>query len=81
MQGAENHVAGQGSLHGQRGGFRIADLANHDDVRVLAKNRSQTAGKGHAGFTVQLYLPDFFDAVFNRIFHGDNVNFGLIDFL
>ena len=34
----ENQVAGVGGADGDRRGFRIADLADHDDVRALANH-------------------------------------------
>ena len=79
MQGAQHAVSGQCSLHGNGGGFRIPDLADHDDIRILAQNRAQTAGKGHAGLAVELDLANFFDTVLHRVFHRDDIDVRLVD--
>jgi hypothetical protein len=41
VDGREHQVAGERRLHRQVGGLAVADLADHDDVRVLAQRRAQ----------------------------------------
>jgi len=43
VQGGEDEVAGQGGLDGDLGGLEVADLADHDDVRVLPQEASAGA--------------------------------------
>ena len=74
VQGAEDQVAGQGGLDGQVGRFAVADLADHDDVRVLAQQGPQAVSEGHAGYRVDLGLVGADDVVFHRVFDGRNVN-------
>ena len=44
VQRGEDQVAGQGGPHGQLGGLGVADLADQDDVGVLAQHAH--AGRG-----------------------------------
>jgi hypothetical protein len=80
VQGAQHPVAGQRGLNGHPGGLQVPDLADHHYIRVLAQNKPQTVGKGHAGFAVELYLVDVVDAVFHRVLHGDDVDVRLVQF-
>ena len=47
MQGGKDQVAGQGGLDRIGGGLQVADLADHDDIRVLAQDIAQDGGEGH----------------------------------
>ena len=49
-------MAGQRGLHGDLGGFEIADLADHDDVRVLAHQRADAFGKAELDVRLHLHL-------------------------
>jgi hypothetical protein len=40
MQRGKHQVAGQSRLDGHIGGLAIADLTDHDDVRILAQQRA-----------------------------------------
>ena len=73
VQGGENHVAGQRRLHGDLGGLAVADLADHDDVRVLAQDRPQAGGKGQADLRVDLDLADPGKLVLDRVLDRDDV--------
>ena len=48
VQRAEDQVAGQRRLHGDFGGFLIADFADQDDVRVLTQHRCAGCGRTSA---------------------------------
>ena len=78
MQGGKEQVSGKGGPHPQFGGFGVTHLSHHDDVRVLAQDGPQSGGESKAGFGVNLHLVDAHQAVFHRIFQGDNIAFGHI---
>src|SRR3989338_9567345 len=46
VQGREDEMAGERGLDGDVGRLAVADLADHDDVRVLAHNRAEPLGEG-----------------------------------
>ena len=73
VQGGKDEVPGQCGLHGDGGGFGVADFADQDDVRVLAHDGAQPVGEGQPDFGIDLYLPHAFQFVFNRIFDGQDV--------
>jgi hypothetical protein len=73
VQGRKDHVTGQRRLHGDFGGFAVADLADHDDVRVLAQDRAQACGEGQLDLRVDLDLADAGELVFDGILDGDDV--------
>ncbi|KAG1194929.1 hypothetical protein G6F35_013314 [Rhizopus arrhizus] len=58
MQRGQHHVAGLRRLDRNLRRFQGADFADHDDVRVLAQERAQRSGKGHAALVVLLHLVD-----------------------
>ena len=58
VQRREHEVAGQRRLHRDPRGLDVADLADQDDVGVLAQDRLQPAGEGDAGLLVDLDLVD-----------------------
>src|SRR5262249_8203787 len=80
VQGSENHVAGLSSLTCDLRGFLITDFADVDDIRILSEDTAQLGGEGLAGARVNLDLRYIIDAVFNRVFHGDDVHLVTIDF-
>ena len=73
VQRAEDEMAGFRRLHGDFGGFGVADFADENDVRVLAQNRAQAARKGQSGARIHLHLIDAFKLVFNRVFNRDDI--------
>ncbi len=56
VDGREHEVAGERRLHRQLGGLGVADLADHDDVWVLAERGAQTVGERVADFGAHLRL-------------------------
>ena len=46
------------ALIGDVGGLEVADLAHHDDVRVLAQERAQRRGEREPGLVVDVHLVD-----------------------
>ena len=75
MDGAEDEMARQ-AAHGDRGGFRITDLADHDDLGVLAHERAQGDGIGEVLRVVDLGLGDHGEAELDRVLHRGNANGG-----
>jgi hypothetical protein len=67
-------VAGQCGAAGDFGGFQVADLADHDDVRILAQHRAESAGVGAAGAVVDVDLVDALDIHLDGILDGDDVH-------
>ena len=43
------------------------------DVGVLAQDRAQPGGEGHADLGVDLGLADAVDRIFDRVFDGEDV--------
>ncbi|MNQ96372.1 hypothetical protein D3C85_1119740 [compost metagenome] len=61
-------------LDGDRGGFQVADLADHDHVRVLAQEGAQRLGEVHALLGVDVDLVDAFQVDLHRVFGGGDVD-------
>ena len=51
-------MAGEGGLHADLGGLEVADLAHHDDVRVLAQEAAKGGREVEADVVVHLHLVD-----------------------
>src|SRR5437870_3978173 len=67
-------MAGESCLDSKVGGFAVANLTHHNDVRVLAQQGTQTRGKGHPGLRVNLGLVDPAHPVLHRVFDCGNIN-------
>ena len=63
------------------GGSRIADLAHHQDVRILAQKGTQHAGIAEPGFLVQVHLVDALQADFAGVFHAGDIDLGAVQLL
>ena len=72
-------MTGDGGLDGGAGGVAVANLADHDDVRVKTEDGTETFGEGAASGGVDGDLGDAGDAVFNRILKGDNFAVGGVE--
>ncbi len=79
MQGRKNHVTGQGRLHRNLGGFAVTDFSNHDNIGILAQDRTQARSEGQLDFGVDLNLTDTVELIFNRVFDGDNVFAAIVE--
>ena len=53
--------------------LEVADLADHDDVGILAQDRAQAARERHLDLRVDLRLADAVDVVLDRILDGHDV--------
>jgi hypothetical protein len=78
VQGRQHQVAGERSLHRDLRGFQVADLADHDHVRVLAQDRAQGLGEAHVDARVDLGLADADQVVLDRVFHRHDVGGGRV---
>ena len=66
MERGEHKVARQRGLDGDDGGLKVADFAQHDDVRVLAEKAPQGRGEVHADLFVHLRLRDAIEGGIRR---------------
>ena len=67
-------MSGDSGLNGDGGGLTVADLADHDDVGVLAQDGAQGVGEGQVSFGVDLNLIDALDIGFHGVLNGDDVD-------
>ena len=79
VQRREHEVAGERGLHGDAGGLDVADLADEDDVGVLAQDRLEAVGEGEAGLLVDLDLVDRREDVLDRVLDRHDVAVGVVD--
>src|SRR3989344_2224775 len=75
VQGRENQMTGQGGIDRDAGRFRVADLPDHDDIRVLPQYRAQSVGKVQSGPRVDLNLLNSADRVLDRVFYRHDRHF------
>jgi hypothetical protein len=73
VQRRQDQVAGQGGLHGDASRLGVADLADEDDVGVLAEDRAEAVGEGDAGLLVDLDLVDRGEDVLHRVLDRHDV--------
>ena len=67
VHGREHQVAGERRLHRHLRGLGVADLADHDDVGVLAQDRAQRGREGDVDLALHLHLAEA------RVDHLDRV--------
>src|SRR5713101_2516361 len=79
VDGAEDEVAGQRGLDGDLRRLAVADLADHDHVRVLAKEAAQTVGEGEVDLRVHRRLRDALELVLDRVLDGHDVEVRPVD--
>ena len=79
MQGREHHVARLRRLDRDLARLLVADLAHHDDVRVLAQERLQRDGESKPRLVVHVDLVDAREVDLRRIFRGGNVDLRLVE--
>ena len=78
MKGRENEVSRQGGLDGDLGGFEVADLADQDDVGILAQEGPQRGREGQADLVLRLHLVDPDEIEFDRVLGGHDVDFRVV---
>ncbi len=73
MQGGKHQVSGDSGTYGNGSGFRISGLTNHDDIRVLSKQGSQSDFKGQSRHIIYLHLIQLRHIFLHRVFNGGNI--------
>ena len=66
-------MAGKGCLKGDIRGFPVSYFSDHNNVGILAKNRTQGFGKSHLHCLVNLNLGNSVNFIFYGIFHCCNI--------
>src|SRR5712691_12193661 len=79
MQGGEHEVACQRSLDARTGGFLVAHLADHDDVRIGTQKRFHHGREIEAGLFVDLDLTQALLRDFDRIFRRPDLRIRSIE--
>ncbi len=72
-------MARQGRLDGDLHGLYVADLADHDHVRILAQDGAKPAGEGHVHLGVDLGLAHAVDVVLDGILDGHDIALAVVD--
>jgi hypothetical protein len=80
MKSSENKVPCQRRLNGNLRGLKVACLADHNAVRVLAQKRAQNARKAQADGFVHRHLYNPFQIVFDGLFCREELRIDRIDF-
>ena len=73
-------MTGESGAQADLGGFLIAHLAHQHDVRVLTQGGAQHAGEAQVDLGIDLHLIDPRQAVFHRVFHGDDLLLRAVQF-
>src|SRR6266403_3875515 len=73
MEGGKHKVASESGLNSDLSGFKVADFADKDDVRILAQKRAEGGCKVQADLLFHLYLIDAQQIEFNRVFGRHDV--------
>ena len=76
VQGRQHQMTGQGRLHRHFRGGQIANLADHDDVGILAQQGANALGEAQVDGRLYLHLIEFGDDHFDRILDGADVDLG-----
>src|SRR5262249_13841650 len=76
---AEHEVACQRGIDGNVRGLQVANLANHDDIRILPDEGSETAGESDANPRIYVDLIDAGQVVLDRIFDGVDIKRRIVD--
>src|SRR5207244_5410141 len=79
VDGGKDQVAGERSLDGDLGRLQVADLADHDHVRVLAEEAAQPVGEGELDLRVHRGLGDALELVLDRVLDGHDVEVRPVD--
>ena len=79
MNRGEHQLSGERAVDGDLGSLLVADVADHDLIRVVAQNGAQPAREGQPLFLVDRNLGDALDLILHRIFDGDDLVFVVLD--
>lgn len=78
VEGREDEVTGNRGLDSSAGGVGVANLTDHDDVRVETEDGAEAVGERTAVVRINRNLGDASDTVFDRVFEGDNLAVGRV---
>src|SRR5262249_22121399 len=81
VQRRKDKVTGERCLYRDFCGFEVSDLADEDDVRVLAQERAQRRSEVKSDRLLHLNLIDARQVEFDRVLGGHDVCFRLIEAL
>src|SRR2546426_12122715 len=73
MQGGDDQMSRERRAYGDVGGFFIADVTDHEHLRVLAQQVPGSLGEIQSARFVDLGLHDARDDLFGGIFGSDDV--------
>ena len=79
VQRRQHEVARQCRLHGDAGGFGIADFADHHHIGILPQDGAQAGGKAEADLGVHLRLAEAIHGIFHRVFHGQDIAAAIVE--
>ena len=69
VQRRQHEPSEQGRVRGDLGGLAIADLAHHDDIRILPHDGAEELLEGQSDLLMHLHLRDAVQPEFDRVFH------------
>ena len=74
MQGRKHLVSGHGAAESHPRRILVADLADQDDIGVLAEDRSHAVGEIEAHGVVDRSLADLHHRILDRILEGHDID-------
>ena len=79
VQGAEDEVTGHGRSNGDVRRLDVANLSDHDDVRILSQDMTQSFGKGEVDLRFHVDLRHARQPIFHRLLDCDDPPLDRID--
>ncbi|OPZ71630.1 MAG: hypothetical protein BWY82_01653 [Verrucomicrobia bacterium ADurb.Bin474] len=79
VDGAQNHVTRQRGPDCNLGGLTVTDFPNHDHVRILAEDVTESRCEIEADLGLDLGLVDTFHLIFDRILNCQNPALGRVN--
>src|SRR5262249_31418305 len=79
VEGAENKVASHGRANRNVRRFDIANLADHDHIRILSQNVTEAFGESQIDLRFYINLRDTSNPIFDRFFDGNDATLNGID--
>ena len=73
MQGGNYQVSGDCRTHGNFSRFCVTGFTDHDNIRILSQQGTQSHCKGHAGSHINGSLRDIGQVFFHRVLNGRNI--------
>ena len=71
-------MPGECRLHGDVGGLGVADLTDHDDIRILAQERAEAGRERDSRLWVDLRLVHIPHVILDRVLHGRHIHLGTV---